>query len=128
MADTPNIMEVGIDLGTTNTLAAYTDAAGNIRYLTFDRGSRENPHFLPSVIAWDNGQIIVGQPALDLLPFRPTDVFTAFKEHMGTQDVCTAGTQQMLARDAAAHILREVHRQLERSFPDVSQFLSLIHI
>ena len=128
MPDSNRILHVGIDLGTTNTLCAYTDEAGLIQYLRFDNGRPDNPHFLPSAVAFSNGKWIVGEPALQLRALQPTDVFTAFKENMGTERRYTVGTQSISAQDAAAEILREVYRQLTRTFPQFGGFHAFVTV
>ena len=50
-------MNIGIDLGTTNTVVGWMNLFGNIEFLEFD----ENQITLPSCIYYDRGNIIVGQ-------------------------------------------------------------------
>ncbi len=128
MPESKRILHVGIDLGTTNTLCAYTDEAGLIQYLRFDSGRPDNPHFLPSAVAFANGKWVVGEPALRLRAAHPTDVFTAFKENMGSEMRHSVGTQSVTAQEAAAEILREVYRQLTRTFPQFDGFHAFVTV
>ena len=46
------IMKIGIDLGTTNTVAGWMNIYGNIEFLEFDDGRT----FLPSCVFFDRGK------------------------------------------------------------------------
>ena len=49
-------MEIGIDLGTTNSCVAYIDQDGNPQIIPNDEGGRTTP----SVIFFEEDRVIVG--------------------------------------------------------------------
>ncbi len=70
---------VGIDLGTTNSLAAYMDAAGP-RIIPDAAGRR----IVPSVVSLtEDGEITAGEPARNLLLSRPERTVYSVKRLMG---------------------------------------------
>src|SRR5206468_7976814 len=76
---------VGIDLGTTNSLAAVVrpdpaSGAGKPRALPVDEGST----LLPSVVAYTGGEApVVGRAARRLAPDAPSDTIASVKRFMG---------------------------------------------
>ena len=69
---------IGIDLGTTNTLAAWAD--GRVpRIVPTERGH----NLLPSVVAVTGGRIVVGHPARDQLLIHPASTITGCKRLLG---------------------------------------------
>ena len=77
MAGTINI---GIDLGTTNSLIARA-TEGGVEIFKNPVGHKET---LPSCVAFRNGRIIVGEKARELTEKDPANVFKTFKRKMGT--------------------------------------------
>jgi len=70
---------VGIDLGTTNSLVAFCDAAGP---RTLDDPS--DGALLPSVVRFEaDGSVVVGKAALDDAPRYPTTTVASAKRLMG---------------------------------------------
>ncbi len=73
---TPRV--VGIDLGTTNTLAAWTD--GRVpRVIPTERGYT----LLPSVVAFAGERVLIGQPAKEQLLINPSDTIYGSKRLVG---------------------------------------------
>jgi molecular chaperone DnaK len=69
---------IGIDLGTTNTLAAWTD--GRVpRVIPTERGN----HLLPSVVAFAGERVLIGQPAKEQLLINPADTIYGSKRLVG---------------------------------------------
>jgi molecular chaperone DnaK len=69
---------VGIDLGTTNTLAAWTD--GRVpRVIPTERGNS----LLPSVVAYAGERVLIGQPAKEQLLINPHDTIYGSKRLVG---------------------------------------------
>jgi molecular chaperone DnaK len=69
---------VGIDLGTTNTLAAWTD--GRVpRVIPTERGNS----LLPSVVAYAGERVLVGAPAKEQLLINPADTIYGSKRLVG---------------------------------------------
>lgn len=100
---------LGIDLGTTNSLAAVwrngrseliPNAAGG--YLT------------PSVVSVDeDGSVLVGQAAKDRLISHPERTAACFKRYMGTQKVFQLGKQSFRPEELSALVLRRLREDAE---------------
>ena len=74
--------DIGIDLGTTKSgIAKYENGA--VKILKNPVGFQD---ILPSVVAYKNSRIIVGDKALEQLRTNPKQVFTSFKRQMGTEE------------------------------------------
>ena len=70
--------QIGIDLGTTNTLAAWTD--GRVpRVIPTERGGA----LLPSVVAFAGERVLIGQPAKEQLLINPADTIYGSKRLVG---------------------------------------------
>ncbi len=125
---------VGIDLGTTNSLvAAVID--GKARCLPADEG---DGLLLPSVVHYaDNGSVVVGKYAAQLLPHFPHDTIKSVKRFMGKSlgDVETKklgayqfvtgkgvvrfqvkGGQPVTPIEVSGEILRQLKRKAESYF------------
>lgn len=100
---------LGIDLGTTNSLAAIwrngrseliPNAAGG--YLT------------PSVVSVDeDGSVLVGQAAKDRLISHPDRTAARFKRYMGTQKVFQLGDRSFRPEELSALVLRRLREDAE---------------
>ena len=75
---TPTGRVIGIDLGTTNTLAAYADGRVS-RVIPTERGG----NLLPSVVAFAGTRVLVGQPAKDQLLIHPAETISGSKRLVG---------------------------------------------
>jgi molecular chaperone HscA len=69
---------IGIDLGTTNSLVAVV-MSGKARCLLGDDGDA----MLPSAVRYDGGATVVGKAARDEAPAHPDRTFTSVKRFMG---------------------------------------------
>jgi molecular chaperone DnaK len=76
------MINFGIDLGTTNSAIARFDK-GKVEIFKNPVGHKES---LPSVVAFKNGRIIVGDKARELLLKDPGNVVGGFKRKMGTTE------------------------------------------
>ena len=121
---------VGIDLGTTNTIACFVNEAGEAELLQFDKGRIGNRYLLPSCIAYDDstGSFTVGSPALKIGESFPTSFLSDLKYHIGDDNEYFIGGQRITARDAAFYILKEVHDQLRKKFPDETDFRAFVTV
>ena len=68
---------IGIDLGTTNSLVAFKDIAVSIKR------NKENEELTRSCVGLQNNEILVGSPALELLPRDPINTILSVKRLMG---------------------------------------------
>ena len=121
-------MNVGIDLGTTNTLCCYVDGSGSLRMIEFKNGKRGEKCILPSCVAVSDNGIVVGQPALDIEKTNPGAVLRNTKYYMGTDKYWKAGRVTMYARDVAEYILKEVMAELKAQFPQERSFSALVTV
>jgi molecular chaperone DnaK len=72
----------GIDLGTTNSLVAKF-SNGQVEIFKNPVGFKET---LPSVVAFRNNRILVGDKAREYIEKDPHNVFSSFKRKMGTSE------------------------------------------
>ncbi len=71
---------VGIDLGTTNSLVAYLDTTGAPKIVEDSEGRK----IVPSIVSLtDNGRLIAGEPARELLLTKPERSIYSVKRLMG---------------------------------------------
>lgn len=102
-------LQIGIDLGTTNSLVAqFID--GETRLIPNRFG-----HFLtPSVVSLsDDGSVLVGLPARERLATAPTHTVSAFKRFMGTDKCFKLGKQQFRAEELSALLLKQLKEDAE---------------
>src|SRR5437879_11020070 len=69
---------VGIDLGTTNSLVAFMDLTGP-KIIPGADGDK----LVPSVVSIDKGEVVVGNPARELLLTQPERTVYSVKRLMG---------------------------------------------
>ncbi|AWB46317.1 molecular chaperone HscC [Paenibacillus sp. CAA11] len=100
---------IGIDLGTTNSLAAYWTEDGPIII----------PNVLgealtPSVVSVDdNGEILVGQVAKERLITHPQVTAATFKRYMGTEKVYRLGRYSFSPEELSSFIIRSLKSEVE---------------
>ena len=101
---------LGIDLGTTNTLACYF-VGGKKRLLKFPPGET----MLPSVVFTDDdGKVTVGQMAQNQGVVQPDNMISSSKTFIGNLELnktWNCGGKIYTPTDVATEILREVRRQ-----------------
>lgn len=101
---------IGIDLGTTNSLAAvYRN--GEAELIPNTAGS----YLTPSVVALDdNGQILTGMAAREWMLQYPQNGAANFKRYMGTNHVFQLGSKKFTAEELSSFILRRLKEDAER--------------
>ncbi len=72
---------VGIDLGTTNSVAAFR--FGELLLVTAADNKLPDRYLTPSIVAWQNGSLVAGQAAQNQLRAEPHNVVTTIKRLMG---------------------------------------------
>lgn len=95
-------MHLGIDLGTTRTVVAYTDR-GNYPVVTFTDPSGDVHEFFPSLLALKDDQILTGFEALEAGQQGATTL-RSLKRHFanaGLESTIDFGSQQMRVCDLA---------------------------
>lgn len=123
-------MNVGIDLGTTNTVVSYLNEFDEWRTLSFSKGRSENPSMLPSCLCVVNSnEIKVGQDALDERLVNANNFLCDTKYHMGDEKtVFSRGGITFTARLAAEKVLEEVMGELKRQFPEEETFNAFVTV
>ena len=102
-------MHLGIDLGTTNSLAAlYHD--GNVEVVPNALGHRLTPS---AVSVADDGTIVVGIAARECLSTRPHATATAFKRWMGTDRQIKLAGKSFRAEELSALVLKSLKHDAE---------------
>lgn len=100
---------IGIDLGTTNSVAAFYSQEG-AKILPNSLGQ----HLTPSVISVDEeGQILVGEVAKQRLITHPHLTASVFKRYMGTSKTFLLGKYQFSPEDLSSFILRALKEDAE---------------
>jgi molecular chaperone HscC len=102
-------MIIGIDLGTTNSAAAYW-VDGEARLIP----NRLGETLTPSAVGLDDdGALLVGRPARDRMAAQAALTATAFKRYMGTQHRIKLGTREYGAEELSALVLKSLKEDAE---------------
>jgi molecular chaperone HscC len=102
-------MIAGIDLGTTNSLAAvWRD--GEARLVPNALGE----FLTPSIVAIDdNGEVLIGRPAAERMLTTPDLTAALFKRQMGTNKTTRLGKRDFRPEELSALVLRSLKRDVE---------------
>ena len=102
-------MLIGIDLGTTNSLAAcFRDGA--VQLIPNRLGQR----LTPSVVSVaEDGTVYVGQTAKERGARHPLETARVFKRSMGTDKVFTLGSKSFRAEELSSLVLRSLKEDAE---------------
>lgn len=102
-------MILGIDLGTTNSLAAVWKD-GDVRFIPNVLGGV----LTPSVVSVEsNGTVLTGLAARERLTSHPTQTIACFKRLMGTNKTVTLGKKTFRPEELSALILGSLKRDAE---------------
>lgn len=100
---------IGIDLGTTNSLAAYWDG-GEVRLVTDENGET----LFPSVVGYvEQEGLIVGKEAKERLLTHGKDTVASFKRFMGTDKTYELGKKEYKSMELSAMVLERIKRNAE---------------
>ena len=100
---------VGIDLGTTNSVAAFLDA-GEAKIIPNERGN----HLTPSVVSLaDSGDILVGESAKNQAIMYADRTIRHVKRSMGSREVLALGDRDFSPEEISGFILRHMKHQCE---------------
>lgn len=100
---------IGIDLGTTNSLAAVWTSTGPALI-----PNALGTYLTPSVVSVDeNGDILVGDIAKERLISHPHVTASAFKRFMGTKKQFHLGTYTFVPEELSSFILRSLKEDAE---------------
>ncbi|WP_294374659.1 Hsp70 family protein [uncultured Clostridium sp.] len=98
---------IGIDLGTTNSVAAYIKR-GKVEIIPI-----EGKNTMPSVIAFRNDEIIVGEQAKSRLLIDPKNCIASSKREIGRDAHYNLGGNIFTPEDAAYRILKKIKEKSE---------------
>ena len=98
---------IGIDLGTTNSCVSVFEG-GEAKVIANAEGSRTTP----SVVAFKNGEIIVGQAAKNQMVTNP-DTISSIKRLMGTKKTVKANGREYKPEEVSAMILGDLKKTAE---------------
>ena len=98
---------IGIDLGTTNSCVAVWEG-GEAKVIANPEGSRTTP----SVVAFKNGEIIVGQAAKNQMVTNP-ETISSIKRLMGTSKKVEANGKKYTPEEISAMILSDLKKTAE---------------
>ena len=102
-------MIIGIDLGTTNSLAAYYTEEGP-RIIPNRLGER----LTPSAVSIDeNDQVYVGRSALERMAVHPDEGASLFKRSMGSRKEFVLGKRTFSAEELSSFVLRSLKEDAE---------------
>jgi molecular chaperone DnaK len=100
---------IGIDLGTTFSLASFINPVGRPQLIP----NAEASVLTPSAVWAKDGMVLVGDAATNMALAEPDYLATQMKRRMGDDDFRFHG---MTATDAATHILAKIKRDAEAFF------------
>ena len=99
---------VGIDLGTTNSVIAVLEG-GEPTVVANAEGGRTTP----SVVAFKEGDVMVGEVAKRQAITNPDNTIRSVKRHMGTGWSARADRKRYTAQEVSARILMKLKRDAE---------------
>lgn len=104
---------IGIDLGTSNSAAAFLEA-GKPRIVPSAEGASVYGKAFPSYVAFTkDGQVLVGEPAKRQAVSNPANTFTAFKRKMGTDFRYKAFGKEYTPQQLSAFVLQKIKKDAE---------------
>ena len=104
---------IGIDLGTTNSEAAYMEG-GTPRIIPSAEGSTYGGKMFPSVVAFTkDGQILVGEPAKRQAVLNPERTIMQIKRKMGTDFKVVIDGKSHTPQEISAMTLRKIRTDAE---------------
>ena len=102
---------IGIDLGTTNSLATYIDDNGEIQFIKNEYGNI----LIPSVVGIDeNDAIIVGELAKERRMMNAGETASNFKRRMGTDAKIKVKNRTFDAQMLSSFILKHLKENAEK--------------
>src|SRR3989304_9744900 len=103
---------IGIDLGTTNSEAAYMEG-GMPKIIPSAEGSPYGGKMFPSVVAFTKDGILVGEPAKRQAVLNPDRTVMQIKRKMGTDHKVTIDDKSYTPQELRAMLLRKIKTDAE---------------
>ena len=102
---------IGIDLGTTNSVVSVMKD-DDIVHTIFDGSS-----LLPSVVhILENGELIVGQKAKNILAIEPNSTVASIKRKMGGEESIALGGKKYSPQEISSFILKRIKEETSKEF------------
>ena len=108
---------IGIDLGTSNSAAAVV-MGGKPTIIPAAEGVTAGGKAFPSVVAFKDGELIVGEPARRQAITNPENTIVAAKRKMGTDHVYKIGDKEYKPQQISAFILQKIKKDAEAFIGD----------
>ncbi len=116
-------LEIGIDLGTTNSVVSYFEN-GSIEYLRF-----RNQESISSVMLYKDGKITIGEMAKRKAVSNPKNFIKSAKTSMGdTEKTWDIEDRTFTPTDVSKEILQEIYNTLSKKFSDITEFVTVITV
>lgn len=103
---------IGIDLGTTNSAAAYLKR-GKVEIIPID-----GKNTMPSVLSVRNGEVVIGQQAKSRLLLDPKNSVASSKRDIGTNVKYQLGAEVFTPEDVAYEILKNIKMKASEALRD----------
>ncbi|MFB5645701.1 MAG: molecular chaperone DnaK [Nitrosopumilaceae archaeon] len=103
---------IGIDLGTSNSAAAVV-MGGKPTIIPAAEGATVGGKAFPSVVAFKDGELLVGEPARRQAVTNPENTIVAAKRKMGTDYVFKVGDKEYKPQQISAFILQKIKKDAE---------------
>ena len=103
---------IGIDLGTSNSAAAVM-MGGKPTIIPAAEGATVGGKAFPSVVAFKDGELLVGEPARRQAVTNPENTIFAAKRKMGTDYVFKANDKEYKPQQISAFILQKIKKDAE---------------
>ena len=108
---------IGIDLGTSNSAAAVV-MGGKPTIIPSAEGATVGGKAFPSVVAFKDGELLVGEPARRQAVTNPENTIFAAKRKMGTDYVFKANNKEYKPQQISAFILQKIKKDAEAFIGD----------
>ncbi|MBW2963928.1 molecular chaperone DnaK [Candidatus Woesearchaeota archaeon] len=109
---------IGIDLGTSNSAAAFMEA-GRPKIIPSAEGASQYGKAFPSVVAFTREhQMLVGEPAKRQAVSNPENTITAAKRKMGTSFKYKINSKEYTPQQISAFILQKIKKDAEEFLGD----------
>ena len=116
-------LEIGIDLGTTNSVVGYFEN-GKVEYLKF-----KNKDSLASVMLYKDGKIQVGEMAKKKSVLNAKNYIQSSKAFIGDSNKNWPIDDKIFTpSDVAVEILQEIKNSLEKKFVGLSEIKAVITV
>ena len=108
---------IGIDLGTSNSAAAVV-IGGKPTIIPAAEGTTVGGKAFPSVVAFKDGELLVGEPARRQAVTNPENTIFAAKRKMGTDYVFKVNDKEYKPQQISAFILQKIKKDAEAFIGD----------